>query len=796
MLRLGLQLTLRSGREALVRLVITAAAVAVGVALLLGVLAEFHAFQANANQPCWSCTTGQSVPWPLPSHGELWNDSVDYYQGQTINRLDVAPLGPGAPVPPGITRLPAPGEYYASPALEALLRTVPADELGDRFPGHLSGTIGEAALNGTNDLVIYIGYTPVALAGTPATVPAKHALATPAPVPGATWVTSISTAPAQEVFTPFFRYAFGVGVLAVLFPMLVLISTATRLAADRREERFAALRLVGGTPADIRVIASVESVVSAFCGAVLGVVILLLVRPALAGTALIGTPYFESQLTPTVGGYLAMLVGVPVAAAVAALISLRRVQISPLGVSRRATPKPPTFWRLTVLVLGLGLYVYGLSKTTHKSIGAPAYPGLLITMIGLVIAGPYLTSVTSRLFGWLAPGSSALLATRRLADNPKTAFRSVTGLVLAVFLGTMVGTLVPAVNGMQSTPTAGALTNVLLDGGLNLSPHDGAKLLSGLNAIKGAHVYPIYASLAPQTQPTSGPGAGPGGGGGVTKGSGGGPGGPAGGGGVGPNGVGKGPGGGGAFQQGPSVMSCSALRGLAVLGQCAPGLKAVEVTDNSLYGDNPLYDTAAIASPSSPAYTGNLARLSLITVMVRADSPATLERVRTYLTINTAPTEAGGQGSAPTPPRTFGETLQIRLDRASTFEKIVYAAVALTLIVAGCSLAVAVGGGLVDRKRPFTLLRVGGTPVGVLSRVVLMEAAVPLVAAAIVAAGIAYGMSMWAFVRLSPTGTAIPQLGSDYYALMGSGLAVAFGVITVTLPLLRRMTMPGNVRFE
>jgi hypothetical protein len=88
-----MQLTLRSGREALVRLVITAAAVAVGVALLLGVLAEFHAFQANANQACWSCTTGAPVPSPLPSHGELWNNSVDFYQGQTITRLDVASLG-------------------------------------------------------------------------------------------------------------------------------------------------------------------------------------------------------------------------------------------------------------------------------------------------------------------------------------------------------------------------------------------------------------------------------------------------------------------------------------------------------------------------------------------------------------------------------------------------------------------------------------------------------------------------------------------------------------------------------
>ncbi|HTU04346.1 MAG TPA: FtsX-like permease family protein [Trebonia sp.] len=771
MLRLGLRLTVRSGREALVRLLVTGAAVAVGVALLLGVLAEFHAFQANAGQPCWSCTTGASVPSTLPAHGELWNDSVDYYQGQTITRLDVAPLGPGAPVPPGITRLPAPGQYYASPALAALIRSVPADELGDRFPGHLAGTIGDAALNGAGDLVVYVGYTPAALNA----------------VPGTSWVTSIGTAPPQEVFTPFFRYAFLVGVLAVVFPMLVLISTATRLAADRREERFAALRLVGGTPADIRTIASVEAMVSAFLGAVLGTVIFLLVRPALAGAALIGTQYFESQLTPTIWGYVGMLVGVPIAAAIAALVSLRRVQISPLGVSRRAAPKPPTFWRLTVLVLGVALYAFGLSKTTHASIGAPAYPGLLITLIGLVIAGPWLTAQAARLFGGVTRGSSALLATRRLADNPKTAFRAVSGLVLAVFLGTMVGTLIPAVNSTEQTPSAGALGNVLLESlGPGLTPHAGATLLAGLNAIKGAEVFPLYETSIPSAVGPGGKPVSPG----VHDGRGV-PGRDNRSGGNGNAGVPRGRGSGLE-----TLASCAAMRALAALGTCAPGLSAAVVADQSLYGDNPRYDTAPIVGASSPAYTGDLTALPLKTVLVRTNSAATLEQVRTYLAVNAPPQENSGNGSAPTPPRTFGETLGIRTARADTVEKIVYAAVALTLIVAGCSLAVAVGGGLVDRKRPFTLLRVSGTQVGVLSRVVLLEAAVPLLAATVVAAGIAYGTSMWAFVRLAPKGTAIPQLGHDYYTIMGIGLVVAFGVITVTLPLLRRMTAPGNVRFE
>ena len=43
--------------------------------------------------------------------------SADYFDGQIIGRVDVAATGPDSPVPPGIPRLPGPGEYYASPAL-------------------------------------------------------------------------------------------------------------------------------------------------------------------------------------------------------------------------------------------------------------------------------------------------------------------------------------------------------------------------------------------------------------------------------------------------------------------------------------------------------------------------------------------------------------------------------------------------------------------------------------------------------------------------------------------------------
>jgi hypothetical protein len=91
MVRLGLQLTLRTGREAIVRLVLTAVAVAIGVTVLLAVLADYHAFNATSHRPCWECTT--SAPASAPnSHSELWQYTENVYQGRFIEVLDVAAL--------------------------------------------------------------------------------------------------------------------------------------------------------------------------------------------------------------------------------------------------------------------------------------------------------------------------------------------------------------------------------------------------------------------------------------------------------------------------------------------------------------------------------------------------------------------------------------------------------------------------------------------------------------------------------------------------------------------------------
>ena len=58
-----------------------------------------------------------------------------------------------------------------------------------------------------------------------------------------------------------------------------------------------------------------------------------------------------------------------------------------------------------------------------------------------------------------------------------------------------------------------------------------------------------------------------------------------------------------------------------------------------------------------------------------------------------------------------------------------------SLLIAGCSLAVSVAAGMSERKRPFSLLRLG-VPIRMLRRVVALEAAAPLLVIAVLASAI------------------------------------------------------------
>jgi hypothetical protein len=180
---LGLRLVLSGGRDAVIRFFVLAAAVGLGVGLLLTAVAATNAVTTWNNSHAWLWTGTMSVPaGPAAGIAPLWwHPSGDTFDGQQIDRFDVAAAGASSPVPPGLTQDPAPGQYYASPALAELLRSTPANQLADQYPGRLAGTIGDAALSSPDSLVIIIGHTPAQLAGTPGSMPVTSVATT---VPG------------------------------------------------------------------------------------------------------------------------------------------------------------------------------------------------------------------------------------------------------------------------------------------------------------------------------------------------------------------------------------------------------------------------------------------------------------------------------------------------------------------------------------------------------------------------------------------------------------------------------------
>jgi hypothetical protein len=750
MIGLGLRLTLNGGKEAVVRLVLTAVAVALGVGMLLITLAGINAVNSQNGRYAWLETSAgsDSARKSAPLADPLWwLLSADEYRGQLIGRIDLAATGPHSPIPPGIPKLPGPGQFYASPALGRLLQSTPAAELGARFPGTQVGTIGSSALPAPNMLIIVVGHSPAELSHAHY---AKQVLSisttNPSSCSGSCYYVGIDASGIDLVLS--------VAAAALLFPVLIFIGAATRLSAARREQRFASMRLVGATPRQVSVISAVESTVAAAAGVAMGFGLFVLLRPAIAPIPFTGAPFFPSDLSLNLADILTVALGVPIAAAVAARLALRCVTISPLGVSRRVTPRPPRAWRLIPLLAGiaeLGYFVHaGRPKTTPGQIQA-YMTGILLIMVGLVIAGPWLTMIGARLMSRHTNRAEVLIAGRRLADNPKAGFRAISGLVLALFVTSVAIGAITTINAYSGSPSGGtASRDTLLDrftdftasGPSSMSiPSVPNALMTELRTIPGVHAVTVIHADPNVGNEQLGPA--------------------------------------------PGLVACTDLANTPALGRCPGGADAAMI--NRFLGGNRT-SWAETVWPAAAISTERLQRLPVQAIAVNAQgSRAAVERARTvlelaypytYFPVTIAEDNAQTQGT--------------RL--LKQYQQLVDVVILSSLPIAGCSLAVSVAAGLNDRKRPFSLLRLTGAPLGMLRRVVGLESAVPLLFIAVISIGTGF-LAAALFLRSQLSETLQPP-GIQYYIIVVGGLVAALAIIATTLPLLERITGPETARNE
>jgi FtsX-like permease family len=762
-IRLGLRLTLNGGQEAAVRLIVTTAAVALGVGLLLSALAGMNAINAQNARTAWLNTSafghGPTSGLPgrstglagapasvsgSPSNPLWWLFSADHFGNRTIDRVDIAATGPGSPVPPGIRHLPGPGQFYASPALSRLLRSTPAYELSHRFPGRQVGIIGPSALPAPNSLIIVIGRTAAQLSNEPRAFKVTHINTGTGHSGGPTGLN-----PTQ------LQVILAVGALALLFPVLIFIGTATRLAAARREQRFAAIRLAGGTPRQVSVISVVEASVAAFAGVAVGFGVFFLLRPVLTNIPFTGESFAPGDMSLGLLDILLVTIGVPVAAAAAARAAMRRVQVSPLGVSRRITPPAPRPYRLLPLAAGIAELAYFAGAGPPTGTGAQIlayFSGFLLIMAGLVIAGPWLTMAGSQVMARRTSRPAVLLAGRRLSDNPRGAFRAIGGLIIAIFVTSVSVGVITTILGYHSASSGTGASDTLLDQFFSSAPpgqHVSAPsvpdaMLTRLRSIRGVEgVTAIYSDRgSSHSEP-----------GGRVK----------------------------------FLVSCAQLAHTPAIGRCAPGAGVVTITGNFASGMATSRSTlAASVWPTATVSPARLQSLPIGGIVVQTyGSSSVIERARTSLEI-----ALPGQG----PPSTLSEISANNARTIAELQQLTNVVIIVSMVIAGCGLAVSVTAGVNDRKRPFSLLRLTGIPISTLRRLVGLEAALPLLVFAVLSGGIGF-LAAALFLR-SQLGEALRPPGPGYYALVAAGLVASLAIIASTLPLIERITGPETARSE
>ncbi|PZP17727.1 MAG: permease [Brachybacterium faecium] len=265
-------------------------------------------------------------------------------------------------------------------------------------------------------------------------------------------------------------------VLCALFASVLLIpsavglgGSAARLSLARRERDLAAIRLVGGTTAQVGGIAVLDVAAQALLGAAAGVVVHMLAAAPLTALDFGITPFTVGELLMPWWAYPLLIAGVVLLAAASAAMSLTGVVLSPLGVARDSRTVRMSVLRLLIwgaLIIGFLLFmqIMPMIDSQGSNLGVVIAIGFVAAIVaGMNVAGPFLVWVAARIAAALAPAPALLVGARRLAADPRAGWRAVSGITFAMVIAgflTIIATIEP------STPDDQMLATALHTGGM------------------------------------------------------------------------------------------------------------------------------------------------------------------------------------------------------------------------------------------------------------------------------------------------------------------------------------------
>lgn len=749
-LALGMRLARGGGRDALLRVGLTALGVGLCVALLL-VAASVPQMVGGREDRTQARDDMQMTAPPSRAGARtlLIADSGTDYRGQSIRGRQITREGVQAPAPPGLDRIPAPGELFVSPRLERLLRSPEGALLRERLPQPIAGTIGEQGLEGPAEYAYYLG----------ARLDPRH-------TSGARRIDRFGSFFDNGGLDPIIVTLSVVLLVALLTPVAVFVAAATRFGGEARDRRLAAVRLVGADVRMTRRIAAGEVLLASLVGLVVGALLFQLARAVVPHVALRDLSAFSSDVAPNPALAVLVVLGVPATAIAVTLIALRGTAVEPLGVVRRAVPRRRRlWWRVAVPAAGLLLLapmIGGSAVGTGQRFQFQLAAGMTLVLVGVAMLLPWaVEAVVHRLGGG---GIAWQLATRRLQLDSGASARVVSGIAVAVAGAIALQTVFSGVEGDFTRRRGDERTRgeASLATGTSVGGRTAAEVDARVRRVEGVR----NAIVAEQSTVSHG-----------------------------------------TSSDSMWIADCATIARAARIGRCRDG-------DAFLVGDATglrpgsrvrIEDEVPWTVPAAARRVeqrgeivsslvsglvvtpGALARVRRppggVSGWVRIDpaTPDALERLRNAV-------EPFGAGSGAY--WTNGETVTAQF---ANLRRALFAGAVAVLVLIGTSMLVSAIEQLRERRRPLAALAAFGTPQGVVARSILWQTAIPVVLGMVLAvvAGAGLGAVLERLVG-SPVSVDLVSIAG----LTATGAAVVAMVTVLSLPALRRVMRPDGLRSE
>ena len=388
----------------------------------------------------------------MPVVGDEDGLRVQVSQGRFADRsiqvVDVWAADPARFAAPGVTHMPRAGELVVSPAFGEL-RDREGSTLADRYRGDVVGIVGPAGLLGPRELVVWVGRD-------------SHELSPELRVSG------FGTEAADVLRVPSdLRVAVPVLVVVFLLPVVILFATAAAIGAERRERRLAALRLLGLSRTSARALVVLESVIPVLPGVLAAALVL---RPA-ARWAAPSLPFdggvWPGMIDVSGPALLAAAATVLGVATVVVLSALRRLDVGPLAVLRRASRAGVSRARAWPLAVGLALLagsVVAMGAQDDVQVAAWLFVAALAgVLVGVPVATPLVVRWCALVTGRLAGSWVSELASARVARRPERYARVVAGSAVVVLVSGLLLSLLPLLAGAESADLRAARGSTVAD---------------------------------------------------------------------------------------------------------------------------------------------------------------------------------------------------------------------------------------------------------------------------------------------------------------------------------------------